>query len=199
MNIQGLDYNTQRKTLLMPEYGREIQKMIDLAIGLPTKEERIRCACTIIHQMESRVPRIRENTDYEQTLWDHLYLMSNKQLDIDWPYDVSEAEKIHLKPQPLPLPQNRIQLRHYGKLVEELTEKLKTMPAGDERDELVRLTANQMKRDLIQWGHGSIDDEKVIDDIARMTDGIVQIDMRTFKFDRSPVLAEPKRSNKKKK
>lgn len=199
MNIQGLDYNTQRKTLLMPEYGREIQKMIDLAIGLPTKEERMRCACTIIHQMESRVPRIRENADYEQTLWDHLYLMSNKQLDIDWPYDVSEAEKIHLKPQPLPLPQNRIQLRHYGNLVEELTEKLKTMPAGDERDELVRLTANQMKRDLIQWGHGSIDDEKVIDDIARMTDGIVQIDMRTFKFDRSPVLAEPKRSNKKKK
>ena len=91
MNIQGLDYNTQRKTLLMPEYGREIQKMIDLAIGLPTKEERMRCACTIIHQMESRVPRIRENADYEQTLWDHLYLMSNKQLDIDWPYDVSEA------------------------------------------------------------------------------------------------------------
>ena len=199
MNIQGLDYNTQRKTLLMPEYGREIQKMIDLAISLPTKEERMRCACTIIHQMESRVPRIRENADYEQTLWDHLYLMSNKQLDIDWPYDVSEAEKIHLKPQPLPLPQNRIQLRHYGKLVEELTEKLKTMPAGDERDELVRLTANQMKRDLIQWGHGSIDDEKVIDDIARLTDGIVQIDMRTFKFDRTPMPVEPKRSNKKKK
>ena len=194
-----MDYNTQRKTLLMPEYGREIQKMIDLAIGLPTKEERMRCACTIIHQMESRVPRIRENADYEQTLWDHLYLMSNKQLDIDWPYDVSEAEKIHLKPQPLSLPQNRIQLRHYGKLVEELAEKLKTMPAGDERDELVRLTANQMKRDLIQWGHGSIDDEKVIDDIARLTDGIVQIEMRTFKFDRTPMPVEPKRSNKKKK
>jgi hypothetical protein len=113
---------------------------------------------------------------------------------------VSDAEKIHLKPQPLPLPQNTIKLRHYGRLVEELTEKLKTMPAGDERDELVRLTANQMKRDLIQWGHGSIDDEKVIDDIARLTDGIVQIDLKSFKFDRTPAAAaEPKRANGKKK
>ena len=126
--------------------------------------------------------------------------MSSKQLDIDWPYDVSDAENIHLKPQPLPLPQNSIKLRHYGRLVEELTEKLKTMPAGDERDELVRLTANQMKRDLIQWGHGSIDDEKVIDDIARLTDGIVQIDLKSFKFDRTPAAAaEPKRANGKKK
>ena len=200
MEIQGLDYNTQRKTLLMPEYGREIQKMVDHAVSLPTKEERMRCARTIIHQMEAKVPRIRENADYEQTLWDHLYLMSSKQLDIDWPFDESDAEKIHLKPQPLPLPQNSIKLRHYGRLVEELTEKLKTMPAGDERDELVRLTANQMKRDLIQWGHGSIDDEKVIDDIARLTDGIVQIDLKSFKFDRTPAAAaEPKRANGKKK
>ena len=131
MEIQGLDYNTQRKTLLMPEYGREIQKMVDHAVSLPTKEERMRCARTIIHQMEAKVPRIRENADYEQTLWDHLYLMSSKQLDIDWPYDVSDAEKIHLKPQPLPLPQNSIKLRHYGRLVEELTETLRRFREED--------------------------------------------------------------------
>lgn len=199
MDIKGLDYNTQRESLLMPEYGREIQKMVDHAVTLPTKEERLRCARTIIKQMLGKVPQIRENADYEQTLWDHLYLMSHKQLDIDWPFDVSEAEKIHAKPQPMKLPQSQIRLRHYGRLVEEMMEKLKTMPASPSRDELIRLTANQMKRDLAQWGHGSIDDEKVIDDIARMTDGAVQIDMSSFKLERVQQGNEPKKGNNRKK
>ena len=95
MEIKGLDYNTQREKLQMPEYGREIQKMVDHVVGLPTKEERTVCAQTIIRLMETKMPQLRGNADYEQTLWDHLYLMSDKRLDIDWPYDVSEAEKIH--------------------------------------------------------------------------------------------------------
>lgn len=201
MNIQGLDYNTQREALQLPEYGREIQKMIEVAIALPTKEERLRCAKTIVKLMETKVPQIKSNADYKQTLWDHLYLMSRRQLDIDWPYDVSEAEKIHAKPEPLPLPQTSIRLRHYGRLVEELCEKLKTMPEGSERDELARLTANQMKRDLILWGHGSIDDEKVVDDIARMTDGVIQLNLsqltlpRTVSTDNEPT---PKKGKRKK-
>lgn len=74
-------------------------------------------------------------------------------------------------------------MRHYGRLIEELFEKLKTMPEGEERDELVRLTANQMKRNLATWGHGSMDDEKVADDLARFTDGKIQIDLNSFRFD----------------
>ena len=188
MDIKGLDYNTQREKLLMSEYGREIQKMVDHAITLPTKEERMKCAKTIVKMMLTKVPQIRSNAGYEQTLWDHLYMMSAGKLDIDWPFDVSSAEKIHSKPAPIPLPQKRIKLRHYGRLVEELLEKLKTMPKGSERDELVRQTANQMKRDLLQWGHGSTDDEKVVDDIARLTDGAIQIDLNTFKFEKVTVL-----------
>lgn len=200
MNIKGLDYNTQRETLLMPEYGREIQRMIDHAITLPDKEDRLRCAKTIVKLMATKVPQIRDNNDFEQTLWDHLYLMSHKQLDIDWPFDISEAEKFHNKPQPMPLPQDDIRLRHYGRLVSELLNKLKEMPEGAERDELIRLTANQMKRDLVQWGHGSIDDEKVADDMARLTDGAVQLDLNHFTFERVN-LSEPqtKRSSGKKK
>ena len=200
MNIKGLDYNTQRETLLMPEYGREIQRMIDYAITLPDKEERLRCAKTIVRLMATKVPQIRDNNDFEQTLWDHLYLMSHKQLDIEWPFDISEAEKFHNKPQPMQLPQGDIRLRHYGRLVCELLNKLKEMPEGDERDELIRLTANQMKRDLIQWGHGSMDDEKVADDMARLTDGAVQLDSNHFTFERVN-LSEPqtKRSSGKKK
>jgi hypothetical protein len=200
MEIRGLDYNTQRELLQMPEYGREIQRMVDHAVTLPTKEERLLCAKTIVKLMETKVPQIRENSGYEQTLWDHLYLMSHKQLDIDWPYDISGAEKFHDKPQPLKLPQSNVRLRHYGKLVSELLEKLKEMPDGDERDELIRLTANQMKRDLVQWGHGSIDDEKVADDMARMTNGAIQLDLNNFVFERIN-LNEPqqKRSSGKKK
>ena len=199
MEIKGLDYNTQREKLLMPEYGREIQKMVDHAIGLATKADRLRCAKTIVRMMETKVPQVRDTADYQQTLWDHLYLMSGKQLDIDWPFDVSGAEKIHSKPAPVPLPQNRIRLRHYGKLVTELTDKLKTMPEGAERDELVRQTANQMKRDLLTWGHGSSDDEKVADDMARLTDGAVQLDLGRFRFDRVTAIAVDEGKKKKRK
>ena len=199
MNIQGLDYNTGREKLLMPEYGREIQKMVDYAVSLPSKEERLKCANTIVRMMLTKVPQIRENAGYEQTLWDHLYLMSGKQLDIDWPFDVTGAEKIHSKPAPIPLPQNRIRLRHYGKLVEELLEKLKTMPEGDERTELVRQTANQMKRDLLTWGHGSADDEKVADDIARLTDGAIQLDLGKFRFEKVTAMSIDEGKKKKKK
>ena len=202
MDIKGLDYNTQREKLVMPEYGREIQKMVDHAISLPTKEERMKCAQAIIHQMENKTPQLRDSSDYQQTLWDHLYLMSHKQLDIDWPFDVSNAEKILSKPQPLEHPKADAQSRqrHYGRLMMEVFEKLKAMPEGEERDELVRITANQMKRDLATWGHGSMDDEKVADDLARFTDGKIQIDPQSFRFERVTPFAqnEGKRGKRKK-
>ena len=200
MNIKGLDYNTQREQLVMPEYGREIQKMVEHAISLPTKKERLRCARTIVRLMETKVTQVRDSSDSERTLWDHLYLMSGKQLDIDWPFDVSEAENLHSKPEPVKLPQSKIRQRHYGKLIEELFEKLKQMPAGGERDELARLTANQMKRDLATWGHGSIDDEKVADDLARFTDGVIQLDLKNFTFEKvSAAKPEGVKTKKKKK
>ena len=198
MNIKGLDYNTHREKLLMPEYGREIQKMVDYAIGLPTKQERQNCANEIIRMMETKVPELRRNADFEQMLWDHLFMMSHKQLDIDWPFDVSEAEKINNKPNAVPLPQESIRLRHYGKLIEELFEKLKEMPAGEERDVLVCYTANQMKRNLLTWGHGSMSDEKVADDLARYTDGIIQLDLSKVKLDKAAAAEEPKPKKKKK-
>ncbi len=202
MDIKGLDYNTQREKLVMPEYGREIQKMVDLAITLPTKEERNQCAQAIIQQMENKNTQLRTAPDYQQTLWDHLYLMSHKQLDIDWPFDVNEAEKILSKPQPIqhPVQDEQAHMRHYGRLLTKVFETLKTMPEGPERDELVRQTANQMKRDLMTWGHGSADDEKVADDIARLTDGIIQLDLGQFRFDKVTAITpdEGKRSRRRK-
>ena len=198
MNIKGLDYNTHREQLLMPEYGREIQKMVDYAVSLTDKSERQSCAQEIIRLMETKVPELHDNVDFEQTLWDHLYLMSHKQLDIDWPFDVTAAEKLQEKPKAIPLPQEGMRLRHYGKLLEQLFEKLKTMPEGEERDTLAYYTANQMKRNLMTWGHGSMSDEKVADDLARFTDGVIQLDLSTMKLDKVTAIEEPKAKKKKK-
>lgn len=183
MNIDGLDYNTQRESLVLPEYGREVQNMVNHALSLPDKAERQRCAETIVLTMERMFPQIKESADYKQKLWDHLALMSDFKLDIDWPYDVSQAHTIASKPEPMGYPTQRIPVRHYGRMLSDIFEKLKTMPAGKERDALVRLTANQMKRDLMQWSHG-YSDEKVADDLARYTDGVVQLDLAKFKFDK---------------
>lgn len=198
MNIKGLDYNTHREQLLMPEYGREIQKMVDYAVSLTDKSERQNCAQEIIRMMETKVPELHDNADFEQTLWDHLYLMSHKQLDIDWPFDVTAAEKLQEKPKAIPLPQEGMRLRHYGKLLEQLFEKLKTMPEGEERDALAFYTANQMKRNLMTWGHGSMSDEKVADDLARFTDGVILLDLSTMKLDKVTAIEEPKAKKKKK-
>ena len=88
------------------------------------------------------------------------------------------------KPQAVPYPMSRIPVRHYGSMVFELFDQLKTMEPGPERDHLVALTANQMKRDLVQWSHGYSDNEKVADDLARYTDGKIQLDLDTFKFEK---------------
>ena len=189
MYAKGLDYNTQRPLLKQPEYGREIQKMVDYAVTITDKEERQACAHEIVRLMAAKAPHIRENENYEQMLWDHLYIMSGKALDIDWPFDVSNAEKISVKPEPMPLTKSkdRVHIRHYGRLLEKMFEELKTMPEGPQRDELARITANQMRLNLLSWGHGSAEEERVIDDLAYFTDGVIQLDPENFVFGRIPV------------
>lgn len=183
MKIDGLDYNTQRERLVLPEYGREVQRMVDHALTLTDRTERQHCAEAIVLTMERMFPQLRESADYRQKLWDHLALMSNFQLDIDWPYDISQARMMGDRPEPMRYPDQKIPVRHYGKMLFDIFEKLKAMPDGPEYDALVRLAANQMKRDLMQWSHSS-SDEKVADDLARYTDGRVQLDLSTFKFER---------------
>jgi hypothetical protein len=198
MKIEGLDYNTQREHLVLPEYGREIQRMVDHCLTLPTKSERQRCAETIVSIMDRMFPQNRQNADYKHKLWDHLALMSDFKLDIDWPYDIQQAHTITTKPEPLAYPMKDIAVRHYGYMIFELFEKLKQMEPGKERDELARVTANQMKRNLVQWSHGSSDDEKVVSDLARFTDGKIQLDLDTFKFEKVSMKDMEPRSKKKK-
>lgn len=198
MNIEGLDYNTQREKLVLPEYGREVQSMVDYAVALPTKTERQSCANAIIAIMRRMFSQSADAEGFERKLWDHLAMMSNFKLDIDYPFDVTEAQTILSKPEPMTYPMNNIPVRHYGKMMFELFDKLKTMPEGPDRDALVRMVANQMKRDLMVWGHGSSDDEKVASDLAYFTDGKVQLDLDKFKFAKIEVKENERKRGKKK-
>ena len=198
MNIEGLDYNTQRERIKLNEYGREIQQMVDYCVALPDREERQACAEAIIDTMRKMTPSDQNINDRMQTLWDHLALMSDFKLDIDYPVEITTAEQMASKPEPVAYPNTRIPVRHYGRALFELFETLKTMEPGEERDTLVRMTANQMKRCLLLWGHGNGDDEKVADDLARFTDGVIQLDLDSFRFDKIDVLSLAQQAKQKK-
>ena len=198
MNIEGLDYNTQRERIKLNEYGREIQQMVDYCVSIPDREERQVCAEAIIDTMRKMNPSDQNINDRIQTLWDHLALMSDFKLDIDYPVEITTAEQMASMPEPVAYPNTRIPVRHYGRALFELFETLKTMEPGEERDTLVRMTANQMKRCLLLWGHGNGDDEKVADDLARFTDGVIQLDLDSFRFDRIDVQSIAQQAKQKK-
>ena len=184
MNIEGLDYNTQREKLVLPEYGREIQSMVDHAVAIKDRAERQHCVESIIAIMDHMFPDGADAEDHHRKLWDHLAIMSGFKLDIDYPFAVKQAEDIAKRPEPMDYPKTRIPVRHYGSMMFELFDRLKNMEPGKERDELVKLTANQMRRDLAQWSHGSCDEEKVAADLARFTDGKIHLDLKNFKFEK---------------
>ena len=193
MNKVGLDYNTMREKLVLPEYGREIQQMVDYCVQLEDRKERQRCAESIIKIMDRMFPENKDIENHEQKLWDHLAIMSGFQLDIDFPFDVSGAAQIAKKPEQVEYPAQRIPVRHYGAMLFEIFEKLKHMEPGKDRDELVKLTANQMHRNLMQWSHGSCDEQKVASDLAKFTDGKIKLDLKHFVFEK--VKETPARSN----
>ena len=202
MNKLGLDYNTQREKLALPEYGREIQQMVDYCVKLEDRKERQHCAETIITIMDRMFPENRSVENHERKLWDHLAIMSGFQLDIDYPFDIQDAVKIAKRPEPMDYPMQRIPVRHYGAMLFEIFDRLKHMGPGKERDELVKLTANQLPRHLIQWSHGSSDEQKVASDLARFTDGKIQLDLDHFEFEKikeGPVRNNAGNNNKKKK
>lgn len=182
MNISGLDYNTGREKLELPEYGREVRRMVEHALTITDRQERQRCAKTIVAVMRRVSPQATSSAQTARKYWDHLAYMSGFKLDIDYPFDIEEAHKITQKPTPLAYTKQEIPVRHYGMLLFNMFDKLKKMPACEERDRLVGLVANQMKRCLLQYSHGDCSEEKVADDLARYTDGVIQLDLNTFRF-----------------
>ena len=170
-----MQYNTQREQLIMPEYGRGIQYMVDLAVSLPSKQERQKCAKTIIAIMSRIQPENSDAADYETRLWNHLAKISRYKLDIDYPVEIVPEQEALEHPKPLPYPMKKIRRRHYGHLVEEALKFAQTLPDGEEHTALVGMVANQMKQNLFMWNRDSMDDNLVMQDIRRYSDGRLQL------------------------
>ena len=170
-----MKYNTQEKNLPLPEYGRAVQKMVDHAVTIEDRAERQRCANTIIAVMDNMFPLLREMPDFKHKLWDHLAVMSDFKLDIDYPYEVVKPEEMHTTPQRLPYPKGAIRYRHYGRCIEEMMKKACEMPEGEERSELLRLIAAQMKKDYVLWNKDSVEDNKIIEDIGEYSAGQIRL------------------------
>lgn len=171
-----MDYNTKREQLIMPEYGRGVQQMVEHCKTLADKNERMRCAQAIIRTMSIMAEQTADKEDFYKKLWNHLAALAHYELDIDYPVEIERMDDEEAQPDAIPYPQHRIRQRNYGKIIESFTEHLATMEATPQRDELVRRVANQMKRDLSNWSTDSMSDDKVIDDMARYTDGKIQLD-----------------------
>lgn len=182
MKLEGLDYNTERERLRLKAYGREIQQMVDHCMTLPTKDERQKCAEVIIDAMKRVVPSQQNFRERTPALWYHLALMSDFKLDIDYPVTIVYEDKMAVRPDQVPYGGRSVMVRHYGNLMKNAFEKLKTMEPGAERDELANLLAKQMHRDLTDYSRGSNDREKVADDMARYTDGVIQLDPNELSF-----------------
>ena len=171
-----MKYNTQEKRLPMPEYGRAVQKMVDHAVTIEDRAERQRCANTIVAVMGNMYPQLRDMPDFKHKLWDHLAVMADFKLDIDYPYEVAGPEALHTAPQRIDYPKGNIRYRHYGRCVEEMMKKACDMPDSEERDQLLRLIAAQMKKEYILWNKESVEDEKIIEDIKEYSDGAICLD-----------------------
>lgn len=169
-------YNTQQKRLPLPEYGRSIQNMVDFALTIQDRAERQRCANTVINIMGNMFPHLRDVLDFKHKLWDHLAIMSDFSLDIDYPYDIIRKDNLDTKPERIPYPSTKIRYRHYGRTLEVLIKKACEMPDGDEKDNLIALIANHMKKDFMAWNKDTVDDKKINDDLMEYSGGQLYLD-----------------------
>lgn len=163
-----MDYNTQRKKLLLPEYGRNIQSMVDYLLTIEDRDKRTEQAYAVIDVMGNLNPQLRDVPDFRHKLWDHLAIMSDFKLDIDAPYELPEREILHKSPDKIPYSSGTIRARHYGKSVEKLVEKIKETTDPEQRRALIALTANHMKKSYLTWNRDSVEDNQIISDINEM-------------------------------
>ena len=170
-----LEYNSQLKQLILPEYGRNIQQMVDHCMTIEDREERTRCAFTIVQIMGNMFPELRDVEDYRHKFWDHLAIMSDFKLDIDYPYDIVHRENLDSKPEP-------IQYRHYGKIIEKMIERIGDYPEGEERDALISLIAHHMKKLIFAINKEGVEDEKIFKDLYWYSHGKICLDASTYKL-----------------
>ena len=165
-----MEYNSQQRSLPLPEYGRSVQNMVDYALTIEDRKERQRCANTIINIMGGMFPYLRDANDNNHKLWDHLASMSDFKLDIDYPVEVVKKESLEIKPDRIPYPQHRIRYRHYGSYIQNLIRIAVDYPEGEERKRLLQMIANHMKKDYQNWNNkDGMENQKILDDLYELS------------------------------
>ncbi len=177
--IENLEYNTNREDLIIPEYGRHIQKMINYASSRKTKEERNKLANSIISVMGNLQPHLRDVPDFQHKLWDQLFIMSDFKLDAESPFEKPSREILDAKPNPLNYPQNFPKYRFYGNNIKIMIDEAVNWDNGDMKDALILTIANHMKKCFLNWNKDSVKDQVIFDHLYELSE--TKIDIRNTK------------------
>lgn len=178
-----LQYNTEREHLIIPEYGRHLQKMINHAVAQESKEERNRLAKAIISIMGNMQPHLRDVPDFQHKLWDQLFIMSDLKLDADSPFEIPTEEMLNVRPEPLKYPQNFPKYRFYGNNIKTMIDVANTWEQGEMKEALQYTIANHMKKSFLNWNKDTVEDSVIFGHLFELSDG--KIDLRGSKEDLS--------------
>ncbi len=166
-----MEYNTSLPHLIIPEYGRNIQKMIDFAKTVKDRQERNKVAQSIIDVMGALNPHLRDITDFKHKLWDHLFIISGFKLDVDSPYPMPTAATFQTKPDRIKIPSQKIRYKHYGKITEDVIDKASQYPEGAEKEVLAEVIANLMKRSYLTWNRDTVSDSTILAQMEELSKG----------------------------
>ncbi|WP_445956954.1 DUF4290 domain-containing protein [Yeosuana sp.] len=175
MLIDNLEYNTEREHLIIPEYGRHMQKMINYAKSRETKEERDKLAKSIIAVMGNMQPHLRDVPDFQHKLWDQLFIMSNFELDADSPYPKPSKELLEVGPEPLHYPQNFPKYRFYGNNIKTMIDVANTWEEGDLKEALIFTIANHMKKCFLNWNKDTVEDFVIFKHLYELSNGKINL------------------------
>ena len=169
--IDHIEYNSERPKLIIPEYGRHIQKMVDQAIAKETKEERNKVASSIIAVMGNLNPHLRDVTDFQHKLWDQLFIISDFKLDVDSPYPIPKREELQEYPQSLEYPQNFPKYRFYGNNIKRMIDVAIGWEDGEKKEALVFTIANHMKKCFLNWNKDTVEDDVIFKHLFELSEG----------------------------
>ncbi|MDR3236434.1 MAG: DUF4290 domain-containing protein [Prevotellaceae bacterium] len=169
------EYNTQRKKLVMPEYGRHIQKMIQYVTNIEDRNKRNEQILALISVMGDLNPHLRDVEDFKHKLWDHVQVISDFAIDIDCPYPIPSRESFHEKPARLPHATTPVRIMHYGRNIQNMIEAIALRPESEDNDELIVALGNFMKREYLLWNKDSVTDEFIFRDMVALSNGRIKI------------------------
>ena len=176
-----MEYNTTRGRLIIPEYGRNVQKMIEAAVKEPDREQRNKLARVIIKVMGQINPHLRDIADFNHKLWDHLFIISEFKLDVESPYPIPTSQILDVKPEKLLYKTKKFKYMHYGRNIEMIIEKIATLEDGPIRTRLSEGIAQHMKKSYLNWNRESVHDELILEHLEIMSKGRIKLDPE-FRF-----------------